>query len=108
MLVSDGFSTDGDPLPLARQLQQENITIAAVYLTRDREIPPRRLYDQAAEDWNEGQRTIFRMATTVSGATHPVPVLTSMGWKIPSSGECALYTTVCSAVALDEFCSLLL
>jgi len=108
VLMSDGFSTDGNPLPLARRLQQENITMAAVYLTSDREIPRRRLYDQAAEGWNKGQRTLFSMAATVGGATHPIPVLTSMGWEIPSSGECALYTTVCSAAALDEFCSLLL
>lgn len=31
-----------------------------------------------------------------------------MGWEIPLSGECALYTTVCSVAVLDEFCSLLL
>jgi hypothetical protein len=48
------------------------------------------------------------MAARVTGATHPIPVLTSMGWEVPSSGECALYATVCSGAALDEFCSLLL
>lgn len=31
-----------------------------------------------------------------------------MGWEVPSSGEAALYATVCSAAALDEFCTLLL
>lgn len=108
VLVSDGISTDGDPLEVARDLQQENVTIAAVYLTSDGEIPHRRLYDQAAEGWGGGQLTLFGMAATVAGTTHPIPVLTSMGWEIPSSGECALYTTVCSVAALDEFCSSLL
>jgi hypothetical protein len=108
VLVSDGVSTDGDPLPLARELQEANVSIAAVYLTGDRSVPRRRLYDQAAEGWNAGQRTLFRMADRVAGATHPIPVLASMGWDVPSSGECALYATVCSAIALDEFFSLLL
>ncbi len=40
--------------------------------------------------------------------THPIPVLASMGWKIPSSGKCTLFAIVSSATALDEFCSLLL
>jgi hypothetical protein len=108
VVVSDGISTDGDPLPLACELGRENVIMATVYLTSDREIPGHRLYDQAAEGWSKGQRTLFDMAATVASATHPVPVLTSMGWEIPPSGECALYTTVCSAAALDEFCSLLL
>ena len=108
VLVSDGNSTDGDPLPLARRLQQANVTVVAVYLTSDRALPRRRLYDRAARGWNAGQRTLFDMAAKVAGATHPIPVLASMGWEVPSSGECALYATVCSAAALDEFCSLLL
>ena len=108
VLVSDGNSTDGDPLPLARELQQANVTMAAVYLASDRAVPRRRLYDQAAEGWNAGQHTLFGMAARVAGVTHPIPLLASMGWEVPSSGECALYAMVCSVVALDEFFSLLL
>jgi hypothetical protein len=48
------------------------------------------------------------MASTVSVDKHPIPVLTSMGWEIPSPGECALFTIVSSAALLDEFCSMLL
>jgi hypothetical protein len=108
VLVSDGNSTDGDPLPLARELQQANVTMAAVYLTSDRAVPRRRLYDQAAEGWNAGQHTLFGMAARVAGVTHPIPLLASMGWEVPSSGECALYAMMCIVVALDEFFSLLL
>ena len=108
VLVSDGESTDGDPLPIAREFQQEKVTLAAVYLTSDSVIPHRRLYDRTAEDWNAGQRTLFSMAARVDCAKHPISVLASIGWEVPSSGECALYATICSAVALDEFCSVLL
>src|SRR5690606_15675477 len=36
------------------------------------------------------------------------PELASMGWKIPSSVECGLYTEVCSTDSLEEFCDMLL
>lgn len=108
VLLSDGFSTDGDPLPTARELQQEKVVIATVYLTRDRDAARRRIHDQAAHDWNDGQKTLFEMAERVSCLTHPIPVLATLGWNIPSSGEGALYASVCSTAALDEFCSMLL
>jgi hypothetical protein len=108
VLVSDGLSTDGDPLPPARELQREKVVIATVYLTSDQDVPRRCLHDRAVEDWNDGQLKLFKMADRVASLTHPIPVLASLGWEIPSSGECALYATVCSAAALNEFCSMLL
>lgn len=109
VMISDGNSTDGDPLPLADELKQEKVTIAGVFLTNDNTISRRRLHDQPPRDsFNLGQRKLFSMASKVAVAKHPIPVLASMGWEVPSSGECALYTTVCSSDTLEEFCSLLL
>jgi hypothetical protein len=108
LLISDGNSTDGDPLSCARDLQREKVTIATVYLTDDRTVPRRGLYDQPARNWNVGQTTLFELSTKIDGATHPIPVLASMGWQVPSSGECALYATACTTELLEEFCSLLL
>jgi hypothetical protein len=48
------------------------------------------------------------MASKVSVHTHPLPALATIGWGVPSSGEGALYATVCSAAALEEFCSMLM
>jgi hypothetical protein len=108
LLVSDGKSTDGNPLALAEELRREKVVIASVYLTRDTAASRRRFYDKAATGWHPGQHTLYRMASRVSSSLHPIPVLLSMGWRIPSSGECALYVTVCTVEALDEFCSLLM
>ncbi|KAH6847118.1 hypothetical protein B0I37DRAFT_430400 [Chaetomium sp. MPI-CAGE-AT-0009] len=77
VLLSGGLSTDGDPLPLTRDLEQ-------------------------------AKRALFDMATRVSGVTHPIPVLASAGWEVPSAGEIALHSRVSSPAALDEFCSVLL
>lgn len=51
VMISDGNSTDGDPLPLADELKQENVTIAGVFLTNDNTISRRRLHDQPPRDW---------------------------------------------------------
>ncbi|KAL2827364.1 hypothetical protein BDW59DRAFT_171381 [Aspergillus cavernicola] len=107
LLVSDGFSTDGSPVPLARKMEEERVIIAGLYLTKEKNIPQRRLYDRIANSWNQGQRTLFNIATVVPVTKHPIPVLTSVGWSIPSSGECSLYASACSTTAVNEFCSLL-
>lgn len=108
VLISDGASTDGDPLHIARELRHANVNMATVYLTSDRATPRRQLYDQAGKGWSRGQRTLFDMATRIGCDTHPIPVLASMGWEFPSSGECAVYTAACSAEMLEEFCTRIL
>ena len=108
VIVSDGLSTDGDPLSVAQDLHQANVDIATVYLTSDKQPTCRRLYYSAVEDWSDGQHVLFEMATRVTGVTHPIPVLTSMGWKVPSAGEIALHAAVSSSTVFDEFCSSLL
>ncbi|KAL5045930.1 hypothetical protein BDW71DRAFT_214856 [Aspergillus fruticulosus] len=108
LLISDGHSTDGDPLPIANDLKSNNVTMATVYLTDDAGVETHRLYDRAMKGWNKGQLKLFDMATRVSGGSHPIPVLASMQWTVPFSGECALYVHVCSAKMLNQFCELLL
>lgn len=109
VLFSDGVSTDGDPLPIAQQLKEADVIIATLYLTSDPNVTfQRHLHYEAANDWNDGQQTLFNMAHRVSCLEHPIPVLATLGWKIPSAGEAALHATVNSAAALDEFCSMLL
>ncbi|RSL86415.1 hypothetical protein CEP52_015817 [Fusarium oligoseptatum] len=107
LVISDGAWTDDNPIPTAAELRNQEVTITTVFLTSNEKIPRRRLVDKARVSWCRGQRALFDMASMISCATHPVPVLASVGWEVPSSGECALYTTVCSISALEEFCSLL-
>jgi hypothetical protein len=110
VLVSDGLSTDGNPNQILDEApeRRSNVTIATVFLTSNREAAPRRIYDKPLSAWEEdGRITLFNMASKVSVAAHPIPVLTTLGWQIPSSGEGALFATVCSASALEEFCSII-
>ena len=110
LLVSDGLSTDGNPLQILDEAPEKtsNVTIVTVFLTSDRDTAPRRIYDKPLSAWEEdGRITLFNMASKVSVAAHPIPVLTTLGWQLPSSGEGALFATVCSATALEEFCSIM-
>jgi hypothetical protein len=107
-IVSDGRSTDGDPAGAAQGLKEEGVTLATVYLTSNNTGTSRQLFDEVCDGWSEGQRTLFNMATKIPATTHPVPVLLSLGWRIPSSGRCAMYASICSGVVLEELCSLLL
>lgn len=107
LVVTDGKSTDGDPEPVARDLAAKGVDMAAVYLTSD-DDDNRQLYYLPQNRWNDGQQALFRMARTVSALQHPVPVLASLGWQIPSAGEFRLFAIVSTAAALDEFCSHLL
>ncbi|RTE76330.1 hypothetical protein BHE90_009198 [Fusarium euwallaceae] len=107
LMVSDGVWTDDNPFSTAAELRNQQVDVATVFLTSNEKIPRRRLVDKARVSWSRGQRALFDMASRISCATHPVPVLASVGWEVPSSGECALYTTVCSISALEELCSLL-
>ncbi|KAL5328286.1 hypothetical protein ACEPPN_001784 [Leptodophora sp. 'Broadleaf-Isolate-01'] len=108
VMISDGLGTDGDVFSAVSGLREEKVTIATVYITNDNTILRRQLHDKPASGWDDGQRMLFNISTKVDGAGHPIPVLTSMGWEIPSSGECALYVAVCTADSLEEFCSVLL
>ncbi|CVK96005.1 uncharacterized protein FMAN_13925 [Fusarium mangiferae] len=108
VLMSDGISTDGDPSTAAHDLRMEEVSIATVKLTDDRSGPQRALYYEANPLWDEGTRNLFHMSKRIHALTHPVPVLAAAGWTIPPAGEVALFCTVCTVTALEEFCTLLL
>jgi hypothetical protein len=105
--MSDGQGTDGDPGQVASDLHSEDVIVASVHLTSNQEIAQQLLYDQRDKSWNRGQYTLFNIASKVSTNNHPIPVLMSVGWQVPSSGEVALYVSVYTRSAVDEFCSLL-
>ncbi|KAF5483028.1 hypothetical protein CGCS363_v015064 [Colletotrichum siamense] len=108
ILISDGLSSDGNPLSLARRLRKAQVDIATVYLTSNPDAAQRSLYYQPVESWHRGRRVLFNMAGRVAGVAHPIPALASVGWNIPSAGEIALHATVSTSAALNEICSLLL
>ncbi|KAF5243564.1 hypothetical protein FANTH_8143 [Fusarium anthophilum] len=108
VLMSDGISTDGDPSAVADDLRNKGVSIATINLTDDRSSTQRALHYEVNPLWHEGTQTLFNISTRIHALTHPIPVLAAAGWAIPSAGEVALFCTVCTVTALEDFCSLLL
>ncbi|KAK2685775.1 hypothetical protein QWA68_015369 [Fusarium oxysporum] len=106
------FLTVNEPMGIHyhpfKDLQAMNVTIATIFLTNQTVEAPKSLYDEHMLHWDKGHLTLFDISTPVHGSAHPIPFLASTGWRIPSSGDCRLYTAVCSTAALEELCSLLL
>ncbi|ORY68695.1 uncharacterized protein BCR38DRAFT_507860 [Pseudomassariella vexata] len=88
--------------------QTYGIIIAGVYLTSKRSIDSTCLWDKPEDSWDSGQRYLFEMASTTSCMQTPIPALASLGWTVPSSGQCALFVIICSTDMLNQFCSTLL
>ena len=66
-LVSDGLPTDGDPLPIAKQLQsQHQLQIVACYITNQNIAPSRTIFDCACTQWDDGAKLMFNLASPVS------------------------------------------
>ncbi|KAH7240304.1 uncharacterized protein BKA55DRAFT_542890 [Fusarium redolens] len=108
VLISDGNSTDGDPSTAAGDLRSDGISIATVKLTDNRSGTQQALHYKTNPLWDKGTRNLFKISTPIPGSTHPVPVLASVSWAVPSAGEIALFCTVYTVAALEEFCSMLL
>lgn len=55
LLISDGLSTDGNPLEILDEAPERNsnVTIATVFLTSDRDAAPRHIYDKPLRAWEE-------------------------------------------------------
>jgi len=116
VLISCGLSTDGDPLDLKGELKREQVMIATVYLTDDDAMAQRQLYDHSSfaydpsylyDLFDRARLSLLNVASVVEVVQHPIPVLASIGWGVPSSGRCALFLTA-NSKALGEFCSALL
>ena len=108
LILSDGVSTDGNPLDLVGALQDSNVIRVSCYLT-DEHIPNQRcLMDKAPSDWPEsdGRRTLFNMSSTVRNIDPPVSFLLDLdnGWTLPLSGESRLFVQANSLDVVDELC----
>ena len=107
-ILSDGNSTDGNPLHLVGALQDSNVIRVSCYLT-DEHIPNQRcLMDKAPSywPWCDGRRTLFDMSSTVRNIDPPVSFLLDLdnGWTLPPSGESRLFVQANSLDVVDELC----
>ena len=107
-ILSDGVSTDGDPLPIAKDLRTLDVTVVTCFLTDDNIDMPKRLMDKNTFDSrvNEGATVLFEMSSSMHNTKAPVSYFVDAGWELPTSGESNLYFQANSLDLVDEFCNI--
>ena len=64
-ILSDGDSSDRDPLLIAKELKALGVSIVTCYLTAFHIEKPKRLLDAEDPKWDEGQSVLFEMSSTM-------------------------------------------
>ena len=107
-ILSDGVSTDGDPLPIAKDLHAVGVILVACYLTTKKIEIPRRLTDKKTFNFNvdQGAAVLFKMSSSMHNTEVPVSYFVDAGWELPTSGESNLYFQANSLDLVDEFCNI--
>ena len=103
-IISDGYSTDEDPLEVTKELQHK-VTIFTCYFTSEPILYPKRLYYMEDPSWSDGARVMFNMSSTATNADSRISHLVDYGWELPPSGECRLFVQANSLDVVEEFCS---
>ena len=103
-ILSDGESTDGNPLPIAKQLWALGVQIVTCYLTADDIENPKCLLYAKDSSWSEGQSVLFEMSSTMRNTHTPVSYLVDAGWELPPSGKSRLFFQANSLDVVNELC----
>ena len=109
-ILSDGVSTDGDPLPIAEDLRTLGVTVVTCFLTDDNidKDMCKRLMDKNTfnSQGNEGATVLFEMSSSMHNTKAPVSYFVDAGWKLPTSGESNLYFQANSLDLVNDFCKI--
>ena len=87
LLISDGEPTDGDPEPLAKELQELGVTIIGCYITSHDIGTPRTLFESAKNSWPSGAQLMFKMSSIISEDSPLKYHLLRQGWTIPAQAK---------------------
>lgn len=103
-LLSDGCATDGNPCPIAQELQRSDVTIVTCFLTSGEIVNSKRLFDPHCQFPDEGRQSLFAMSSTMPNTHAPISYLVDAKWELPPSGESRLFIQANSLDVVNEFC----
>ena len=104
-ILSDGSSGDGDPLPIARELHQSNVTIITCFLTSNPITQIKHLLYAKDPQWKDaGVLKLFDMSSILNNTEIPVTYFVDAKWDLPIEGESRLFLQANSLKMVDEFC----
>jgi hypothetical protein len=107
-ILSDGISSDGNPLPVAKELHDLGVTIVTCFLTAENIQNPKCLLDSSSGHnlEGQGQRVLFEMSSTMKNTHTPISYLVDAEWTLPPSGESRLFIQANSLEVVNEFCAI--
>jgi hypothetical protein len=100
LLVSDGEPTDGDPLPLARELRDRGVTVISCYITDHDVVAIRTLVNRPDPSWPKGARLMFEAASDLPDDSPLVHSLLRSGWSASTGAKAFLQAN--HSVILEE------
>jgi hypothetical protein len=106
-LLSDGKSTDGNPVEFAQQLHDNNVFVFACLLTSHNISHPRRLCYEPDTNWTEAQRHMFELSSTVENTHSAMSILLEKNWELPASGHSRLFIQANHPDVIKEFSNLI-
>ena len=106
-IVSDGSSSDGDPLPTAERLRSMGVIMATCYLTSSPIPNPKKLYDitdSTISQCTDGRNVLFQMSSVLENTQQPITNLVDAQWELSPSGESCFFFQANSLDVVNEFC----
>jgi hypothetical protein len=106
LVVSDGQSTDGDPVPFVESMRQNlNVVVVCCFITESGVIPSKQLFDAETRPFSriDGFTQVFRMSSRVSTDLPAFAALRRLGWGLPPSGSCRMFAHVNNERQIHEF-----
>ena len=104
-VLSDGESSDGDPVPVAREMLDKDVTIVTRFLTANDIRIPKRLVDDGLYS-DGGASKLLEMSSVIPNYEAPASYFIDAGWELPTSGESRLFLQANSLDVVNEFCKI--
>ena len=104
-LLSDGKSSDGDPVETCLRITSLGTIVCCCYLTSSDMPQTKQLYAEPQADWPEGARTLFRCATVLSEDALFLEPLRSRGWNATEGDR--LFALMNHSSLISEFMGLI-
>lgn len=102
IILSDGISTDGDPLKIYNYTEIDNLYIVGAFISSNPIQDEKTLYDRLVTN-DKGARQLFDLSTEVETDSIAFDYLRDKGWNVPTSGKCKLFIQINNTDNINDF-----
>lgn len=103
IILSDGVSTDGNPLEIYNNYKNiSNLYIVGAFFSTYKIQNEKTLYDNLSIN-DIGARQLFNLSTEVNTDSIAFDYLRDKGWCVPTSGKCRLFIQINNTDNMNDF-----